>query len=163
MKVKNLPVAVIVALVISAFFLQAADEPPAPAIQPASPPQEFWDNWRNLTPDQREAKMKELKEKYPDAAAEMEKRREEMKKRAEEFKKMTPEEREAKRKEWRDRMETIVNELRKKKEEGTISEDEAKRLARMEEWLKKVDASQKAKEEKESTPKESPPAEEKKN
>jgi translation initiation factor 3 subunit A len=132
--------------------LRGADDTP-----PAKTPnrEELREQLKNLSPEEREAKIKELREKR---RAEMEKTREELKKlppeeraakikelrekraaERPELKNLTPEEREAKRKEMKARMEQRLADLRKKKVDGTITPQEEKRLERMEEMGKRLE------------------------
>jgi len=106
---------------------------------------------RNLPPDQRDAKVREYRQKFGPGflldPQEMQKRREELKnlppeerqKKIQEwrqermnarrdFKAMSPEEREAKRKEMRERFQKQLDELRKKQTAGTLSIEEQKQL-----------------------------------
>jgi acyl-CoA reductase-like NAD-dependent aldehyde dehydrogenase len=66
------------------------------------------EEWRKLTQEERNAKLKEMRERS-------------MEKRREEFNKLTTEEREAKRKELRERLEKRLGELRAKQTNGTIT------------------------------------------
>jgi hypothetical protein len=86
--------------------LRAAD---APAEK--SPTRE---EWQKMTPEQREARNKEMREK---------------------FEKMTPEQREALRKTWRERMEKRIDQLKKKETDGAITDTEKKQL---EQWVKRL-------------------------
>jgi hypothetical protein len=85
-----------------------------------------------LPPAEREARLTELKQKNPDVAAILIKKREESRK-------LTPQEREARMKEWRGKMEAVLEQLRRKKANGTLTAEEAKRLQRMEETSKRID------------------------
>lgn len=71
-----------------------AAKPATPAAQPTR--EEIREQLKNLTPEEREAKLKELREKFGKSADS-----DEARKRREEFQKLTPEEREAKMKEFR--------------------------------------------------------------
>ncbi len=110
----------------------------APAFLRADEPQkpnreELREKLKDLTPEEREAKMKEFREKHPEAAA---KRREEMEKMGkalglnrEEMEKLPPEERRAKYKEAADKK---MTELQKKKTDGTITAEETELLGKLE-------------------------------
>ena len=88
------------------------------------------EDWKKLSPEEREAKMKEWrKTNGVSSKGESEKRREQ-------FKNMTPEERTAKRKEIKGRLEKRITELRAKLAGATISAQETKELERREKILK---------------------------
>ena len=127
--------------------------------QPARPTREqLRDQLKNLSPEEREAKLKELREKYskgnPDRAL-LEKKRDELKG-------LSPEEREAKIREWRLRGNTNLPALRrptpeeiqaKRKElkarlvqqidalrnQKSLTADEQKRLERMQDLAKRLE------------------------
>ena len=107
--------------------LCAADAPPAPDKKPAR------EQFKDLTPEERAAKIKERREKNgsPDGEA--------LQKKREELKDLTPEAREAKRKEFRERFDKQLDELRKKKADGTITDEETKKLERMEQINKRFE------------------------
>ena len=139
--------------------LQAGDEFSPPANN--SMRDELREQLQKLPPAEREAKLKEWREKHPDAPLSWEerlKRQEELKNlspearqakikewrekdaaRRPDFKNLTPEQREAKRKEFRERMRQRATDLRKKKTDGTITGEEQKQLERMEEIEKRFD------------------------
>lgn len=151
--------------------LRAADDPaPAPAPPPGRPSrEEFREQFKGLTPEERQTKMKELREKSGPGgltAAEAQKRRAEFEKFRESVKAlppaeretklrewreknlgaptgpgaMTPEEREARRKEFSARIEDQIKALKKKKTDGTLTEEETRRLQRMEEMAKRLES-----------------------
>lgn len=107
--------------------LRAADEPPAPDKKPTR------EDFKNLSPEERAARLKEWREKTGGPAGEA------LQKKREELKNLTPEEREAKRKEFRDRFDKQLAELRKKKADGTITAEESKSLERMEQISKRFE------------------------
>ena len=84
------------------------------------------EEWGKLTPEERNARMKEMRERA-------------MEKRREDFNKLTPEEREAKRKELRERLEKRLNELRAKQTNGTITPEETRDLERREQIKKRFE------------------------
>lgn len=88
-------------------------------------------DWDKLTPEQRESRLKDWREKQTGGHP--------ADRHHEELKKLTPQEREAKMKEWRAKMDNGLADLRKRKAEGTISEEDNKRLTRMEEMCKRLD------------------------
>jgi len=89
------------------------------------------EEWQKLTPEEREAKLKEWrKTNGSPARAELDKRREQ-------FKNMTPEEREAKRAEIKARLEKRIAELREKQTNATLSPSEQHELMRREQVLKR--------------------------
>lgn len=128
----------------------------------AEPPEtnraELREQLKRLPPEERQAKIQELREKYKVTGPlreEAEKRREEWKnlppeerlekmrewraKRsgdAQDPRSFTPEEREARRKEIRSRLETQLGELRKKKAAGPLTPEEERRLQHMEQVAK---------------------------
>lgn len=149
--------------VSAASTLIAAEEPAKPADKPAG--EEVRKKIENLTPAEREAKIRELRERRGPAGStrqEWEKFREEIKdlspelrsakmkewreKHAlsgpsarEELRNATPEQRAARMKEWRERLEKRVAGLRKKQTAGAISEDEQRQLERMEQMIRRLD------------------------
>lgn len=141
--------------------LRAADE--------AAPPQrpnreELREQLKNLSNEEREARLKELREKFgPLNREEIEKRREELKglspeereKKIQEFRQknggpnrpgvniLTPEQREARRKELRARFDQQLAELRQKQTDGKITDEEKTRLQRLEELSKRFESAAK--------------------
>ena len=98
--------------------------------------EEIREKLKNLTPEEREAKMKEFREKHPEGAGNQEKRREEMKKMAkelgldpEELKNLPEDERRAKVKAAADKK---ITELQKKKADGSITDAEKETLEKLE-------------------------------
>lgn len=79
------------------------------------------EDWQKMTPEERQAKMKELRDKQ---------------------KTLTPEQREAQRKIYHDRIAKQLEELRKKKTAGPLTPAETKRLENMEEWMKRMEQGQ---------------------
>ncbi len=73
------------------------------------------DEWQKMTPEERQARAKELRQK---------------------MEKMTPEQREEQRKVWRERMEKRIKELKQKKTDGKITEQETRQLEQWEQRLK---------------------------
>jgi hypothetical protein len=119
---------------------------------------------RAASPEQRKARMDELRERNPEAFRKL---REEMERRREEFKKLPPAEREAKIKELREqflerrkamtaddkkakrqeikgRLEKQLGALREKKTKGTLTVQEARRLERLETIAKRFKQSESA-------------------
>jgi hypothetical protein len=92
--------------------LVGADAPATPEKRPT--PEE----WQKMTPEERQAKMKEMREKAAN---------------------MTPEQREAQRKMFRERMEKRLEELKKKKADGSITEQETKQMEMLEKRLQQWD------------------------
>lgn len=124
-------------IAISASQLTHAEDP-----KPAPSPnrEEAREKFKNLTPEEREAKMKEFREKHPEAAANMEKRGEGMRQMikdlgldAEELKKLPEAERRAKIKAAADKK---MTELNQKKADGTISDSEKEMLKKLEQTKK---------------------------
>ena len=102
--------------------------------------EELREKFQNLSPEEREAKRKEFREKNPEAAANMEKRGEEMKKFAkdlglnpEEMQKLPPEER---REKFKAAVEKKSAELEKKKAAGTLTDADRDLLKRIDERKK---------------------------
>ena len=98
--------------------------------------EELREQLKNLTPEERQAKIKEYREKHPEAAASMERRGEEMKKMVkdlgldpEELNKLPEEERRAK---VRAASEKKLAELQKKKTDGSITDAEKETLEKLE-------------------------------
>lgn len=91
------------------------------------------EEWKKLSPEEREAKMKEArKTNGVSSRIDSEKRREQLKN-------MTPEERAAKRKEIKERLEKRIAELRAKRTNGTLSASEVRELDRREQVLKRFE------------------------
>jgi hypothetical protein len=84
------------------------------------------DELKGLSPEERQAKIRELSKKEAQAKS----------------KGMTPEEREAKRQEMRERMQKQLADLRQKKTDGTLNATEKKRLERMEEVARRMEQNQ---------------------
>ena len=97
-------------------FVRAADEPTPPKKPAAVDREKLREELKNLSPEERQAKLKELREKQQ---------------------KLTPEEREAQRKQIRERMEKRLADLHKKKADGTLTEQETKQLERLEQMKKR--------------------------
>jgi len=136
---------------------RAAEEPVRPGKKPI--PDELRDQRQNLSPEERQARLREFREQHPDGPMrkEMEKRREELNNLSSEERQaklkewrenrgdrplrqgFSPQEREAKRKELRQRFEKHHAELLKKKADGTLTPQEEKRLQRMEELAKRFE------------------------
>ena len=95
--------------------------------------EELREKFQNLSPEERAAKLKEFREKHPDASANFEKRRDDAMKqlglKPEELKKLPESERREKIKEAADKK---LAELQKKKADGTISDSEKQMLTNLE-------------------------------
>jgi hypothetical protein len=145
-------------------LLRAADEPKPP--QPPVNREALREQLKNLSPEERQAKIRELRERQMGTnRVDIEKRRAEFQKLQGELKGLPPEERQAKIQQWRQtnglarpgfrtlepdqvkakrgemkgRIEQQLTELRKKKADGTITEQESKRLERMELMAKRLE------------------------
>ena len=99
--------------------LRADDAPAAPS---APEKKTIREELPKLTPEERQAKLKERREKQQ---------------------KMTTEQREAQRKVWRERMDKKVEDLKKKKADGTITPQEEKQLERVQEMIRRGEPSAK--------------------
>lgn len=106
--------------------------------------EELREKLKDLTPEERAAKIKEFRDKNPQAVPSLEKRAEEMKKfvkdlglNQEELQKLSPEERRAKIKEAADKKTT---ELEKKKAAGTLTDADKETLQRLEQRRKVMEA-----------------------
>jgi hypothetical protein len=146
--------------------LRAADDPAPPPGRLTR--EELREQFKGLTPEERQAKMKELREKAGPGGPmgeETQKRRAEFQKFRESVKDlppaeretklrewreknlsapagpstMTPEEREARREEFSKRIQQQIQVLKEKKADGTITEDETRRLQRMEELARRLE------------------------
>jgi len=146
--------------------LRAADEPAPPPGRPTR--EELRERFKNLTPEERTARLKALREKGGPGApaadailkrrAEVEKLREEIKDLPREQQQarirqwretnglgrpalaaMSAEEREARRKVFQARIEAHLTTLNKKKADGSITEEETRRLQNMERMLKRLE------------------------
>jgi hypothetical protein len=113
--------------------------------KPATPPnrEELREKLKNMTPEEREAKMKEFRAKNPEAAANLEKRGEEMKKfgkelglDAEEMQKLSQEER---REKFKAAIEKKTAELEKKKAADTLTAEDKELLKHIEERKKMME------------------------
>ena len=143
-----------------------ADDEPKPPQSPPIDRQALREQLKNLTPEQRQAKIRELRERQMGTnRVDIDRRRQEFQKLQEELKGLPPEERQKKMREWRQkqglaqpgfrtidtaqakakrqelkgRVDQQLTELRKKKTDGTITEQESKRLERMETMSKRLD------------------------
>ncbi len=147
---------------IAGIFLSssAADSAPSNTPQPTTR-QDILEQLKNLTPAERDAKLKEIREKYGRVSPE----RQEMEKRREELKNLSPEEREKKIREWRQaggadapptrsmsseereahrkairaRLHQELEKLRQGKTNGTLTAEQQKRLERLEEMTKRLE------------------------
>jgi hypothetical protein len=164
MKTKSILAFLLAALVGLALGLRAQEDPKPP--QPPLDRQQLREQLKNLTPEQRQAKLREMREQQLGTnRVEIEKRREAFQKLQEELKGLPPEERQARMREWREkqglgrpgfrtidtdqakakreelkkRIDQQLTELRKKKADGTITEQESKRLERMELMSKRLE------------------------
>lgn len=137
--------------------VRAADDPVRPG-RPAIP-ENLREQWQKLSPEERQARIREFREQHPDGLLpkEMEKRREELKGLSPEerqaklkewrenrgdrplLRDLSPQEREAKRKELQQRFEKHHAELLKKKADGSVTPQEERRLQRMEELAKRFE------------------------
>jgi hypothetical protein len=147
--------------------LRAADEPAPPPGRPTR--EEIRERFKNLTPEERTARLEALREKGglgAPAADALLKRRAEVQKLREETKDLPPEQRQARIREWREtnafgrpalakmsseerdalrkrfqtRIEQQMATLNKKKADGNITEEETRRLQNMERMLKRLEA-----------------------
>ena len=143
-----------------------ADDEPKPPQPPPFNRDALREQLKNLTPEQRQARIRELRERQMGTnRVDIEKRRQEFQKLQEELKGLPPEERQKRMREWRQkqglarpafrtidpdqakakrqelkgRVEQQLAELRKKKTDGTITEQESKRLERMEIMSKRLE------------------------
>ena len=111
-------------------MLRAGDQPPE-----KHPGREEFEKrreeWQKLSPEERDAKIKEWRRTNSGPA------RTEWEKRREQFKNMSPEEREAKRAELKVRLEKRIAELRSKQTNATITPPELRELERREQVLSK--------------------------
>ena len=147
--------------------LRAADEPAPPPGRPTR--EEIRESIKNLTPEERAARLKALREKGGlggPAADALLKRRAEVEKLRGEIKVLPPEQREARIREWREtnalgrpalanvsaeerearrkvfqkRIEEHLATINKKKADGSITEEETRRLQNMERMLKRLES-----------------------
>ena len=157
----------LLAVVGSGAALRAADELAPPPGRPTR--EEIRESIKNLTPEERTARLKALREKGglgAPAADAILKRRAEVQKLREEIKDLPPERREARIRQWREtnalgrpalatmsaeerearrkvfqkRIEEQLATLNKKKADGSITEQETRRLQNMERMLKRLEA-----------------------
>jgi hypothetical protein len=116
MKTKLLAMSVL-ALMVSAgapAVLRAAE----PVANPEKKP--TYEELQKMTPEERRARIKELREKKAES--------------------LTPEQKEARRKIIRERVEKRIDELKKKKADGTLSEAESRQLEVWQQRLKRLEA-----------------------
>jgi hypothetical protein len=157
----------LVAALASAAALRAADElapPPGRLTR-----EEIRESIKNLTPEERAARLKALREKGgigAPAADAILKRRAEVEKLRQEIKDLPPEQRQARIREWREsnafgrpalatmsaeerearrktfqtRIEAHITMLNKKKADGSLTEEETRRLQNMERMLKRLES-----------------------
>lgn len=129
----------LVYLIAGAIALSVSQLIRADDTKPAERPnrEEIREKLQNLSPEEREAKAKEFREKRPEASAAMEKRRNEALKdlglNPEELKKLPEAERREKMKEAADKK---LAELQKKKTDGSITDSEKQTLQRLEQRKK---------------------------
>ncbi|MEY2410231.1 MAG: hypothetical protein QOF48_2901 [Verrucomicrobiota bacterium] len=146
---------------------RGADDPAPPPGRPSR--EELKEKFKGLTVEERQARIKELREKAGPSGAtneEMLKRQAEFRKYRESVKDLPPAERETKLREWREknplvppgptgipaeerevrrkefskRTQEQIAELTKKKSEGTLNENETRRLERLQEMLKRLES-----------------------
>jgi len=151
--------------------LRAADDPAPPPGRPSR--EELREKFKGLTPEERQSKMRELREKgglTGPLGEQMKKKQAELAKYRDSIKdlppaereaklrqwretngplrsviqSMTPEEREAKRKELSERMDQHLKTLKARKADGSITEEESRRLERMEQMRKRIKSGGKA-------------------
>jgi hypothetical protein len=96
------------------------------------PPEKRREEWNKLSPEEREAKIKEWRKTNGVSRSEAEKRREHLKN-------MSPEERAAKRTEIKGRLEQRIAELRARRAEGGLTAQEVRELERREQVLKRFE------------------------
>ena len=160
MKINRLILPVV--LLLGAGFvstISAADD----AVPPQRPNreglrEELREQLKSIPPEEREARMKELREKFGPLLREELKdlSPEEREKKIQEFRQkngglnrpgvntLAPEQREAKRKELRARFDKQLAELRQKQADGKITDEEKTRLQRLEELSKRFESAAKA-------------------
>ncbi len=97
--------------------LRAAEPPPPPEKKPT------YEELQKMTPEERRAKLKELRDKRTEN--------------------LTPDQKEARRKMVRERVQKRIDELKKKQAEGTLSEAESRQLEVWQQRLKRLDAAEK--------------------
>ena len=123
--------AAVAGLVGAASLLRAADSPTPPAISKPPIPPALREELQKLTPPEREARIREFREKQGLGPL-----RPEFERRREEWQKLPPAERDAKVKEWREKGGEFRDELEKRREElRGLSPDE--REAKIKEWREK--------------------------
>jgi ribosomal protein L29 len=95
------------------------------AAEPAAVPEKkpTYEDLQKMTPEERRAKIKELREKRAEG--------------------LTPEQKELRRKLVRERVEKRIGELQKKKADGTLSEAENRQLELWQQRLKRLEAAEK--------------------
>jgi hypothetical protein len=157
MKKKSILVFSLTAFSAMVIGVRAQEEPKPP--QPPVNREQLREQLKGLTPEQRQAKLREMRDRQLGTnRVALEKRREAYQKLQEELKGLPPEERQARMREWREkqglgrpgfrtidtdqaktkrkelkkRIDQQLTELRQKKADGTITEQESKRLERME-------------------------------
>jgi len=127
-----LPLLIGAMLATSVVLLRAGD-PVEKARPDRASSEKRTNDWRKLSAEEREAKLKEWRKTNSIPS------REEREKRREQYQKMTPEEREAKRQEIRDRLARRVAELRSKQADASITPQESRELSRSEQILKRFE------------------------
>ncbi|MEW6160690.1 MAG: hypothetical protein AB1813_24940 [Verrucomicrobiota bacterium] len=105
-------------LILNSGTSLSAQENQRPSPQPAAV--EIRNEFKNLTPAERRAKIQEIRDRRRQAQ--------------ERLRKQTPEQLEARKKEREQRLESRLAELRKKKADGTLTPQEKSPLAALEHW-----------------------------
>ncbi len=126
-----LSILICAAFALSAAVLRAGDSPEKQSGRERS--DKRTEGRKNLSPEEREAKMKEWrKTNGGPSRAEMDRRRDQLRN-------MTPEERAAKRKEIKGRLERRIAELKARQNEGGLTAQETRELERREQILKRFE------------------------
>ncbi len=127
----SLKVLIVLMLAASVFVSHGDDSPAKRAGREESERRK--EDWKKLSPEEREAKMKEWRKTNGVSS------RSESEKRREQLENMSPEQREAKRKEIKERLEKRIGELRAKQASATLSAQEVRELERREHILKRFE------------------------
>lgn len=135
-------------LILSPAVLRAEDTKPADAkpadAKAAEKPNkgQLAEDWQKLSPEERQAKIKEWREKHPDQQRDPEKMRADRQQLAkdlgldsEKMKDLPPEERVAK---FREAVEKKTAELKEKKEKGTLTEQDKQLMERLEQMKNRL-------------------------
>lgn len=125
----NWPFAIAVCACLAVSAMAGDDDSPKRSNR--EPPEKLREQWKKVSPEERDARMKEWRKTNSAWRVEGEKRRE--------SRRMSPEERAAKRQEIKGRLEKRIAELRARQVAGALTSQERRELERREQVLKRFE------------------------